>query len=121
MEFIHASGNKSTGMKTLGTVAGSESLMILDVGDTTLSGGSAPGRRVALPLGRFTDTEFNWNYLNNNGRLLVQRSIAWAMGMDNLPPADTVLMVVGNPDNLTSQEIAKQALIRILEFRSDIN
>ena len=116
MEFIHASGNKSTGMKTLGTVAGSESLMILDVGDTTLSGGSAPGRRVALPLGRFTDTEFNWNYLNNNGRLLVQRSIAWAMGMDNLPPADTVLMVVGNPDNLTSQEIAKQALIESWNF-----
>ena len=115
MEFVHASGSMASGMQTLGTVLGAESLMTLEAGATTLNG-AAPGRRVALPLGRFTDTNFNWDYLNNHGRLLVQRSIAWGMGADNPPPVYTLLMVVVDPDNLTAQEAAKKSLIESWGF-----
>ena len=68
-------------MQVLAEIGGAEGLMVLDSGETTLNG-SAPARRVALPLGRVTDSNFNWKYLNNNGRLIVQRALEWARDAD---------------------------------------
>ncbi len=88
---------------------GDGSLTILDDGATSLAGPAA-GKRVTLPLGRDTNSDFNWNYLNANGRLLVQRSIEWAMGGGSLPSIGNLLLVVNNDSSLTTQEIAKRSL-----------
>ena len=66
-----------------------------------------------LPLGR--DGNTNWDYLNSDGLLLVQRAIAWAMGADDTSIAD-VLLVVVDPGNLTAQEAEKQALMESWNF-----
>lgn len=119
MEFITASGSTAAGMQTLGEVSASESLMILDAGATTI-GGPAAGRRVSLPLGRSEASDFNWRYLNNNGRLLVQRALAWASGGGVLPPAGALLFVVNNDGNLTSQEEAKKALFESWNYSVNV-
>ncbi len=81
MELITAAGSKASGMQTLASAVGVESLMLLEAGATGVNG-SAAGRRVNLPLGRAVN--FNWKYLNNNGRLLVQRALQWAI--ESAPP-----------------------------------
>ena len=53
--------------------------MVLDKGAALAGGGTAAGRRVMLPLG--TEAKLNWDYLNGNGRLMVQRALQWGMGV----------------------------------------
>ena len=69
-----------------------------------------------LPLGSSANSKFNWNFLNQNGRLLVQRSIEWAKGSKAPPGAKSVLIVVGNDTSLTDQEITKIVLIESWGF-----
>lgn len=109
MELIVAAGNRAPGMQTLGEAGAGESLMLLDTGAATIAG-PAVGRRVALPLGRASASKFDWRYLNNNGRLLVQRSLAWATGGGVLPSVGALLLVVDDAGNLRTQEAAKKAL-----------
>lgn len=52
-------------------------LAALDQGALNKDGVASADRRVLLPLGR--DANFNWNYLNNNGRLIVQRALQWGI------------------------------------------
>ncbi|MCF6193674.1 MAG: DUF5050 domain-containing protein, partial [Kangiellaceae bacterium] len=68
---------------------------------------TAAGRRVILPIGR--SNKFNWDYLNNNGRLLVQRALEWGANADVLSAGD-LLLVVGNNNSLSSSEASKKAL-----------
>ncbi|MGI9258462.1 MAG: LamG domain-containing protein, partial [Gammaproteobacteria bacterium] len=75
----------------------------------TTSGGTAAGRRVMLPLGR--DDGVSLDHLNANGRLIVQRSLAWGMNADTVASGTNVLLVVVDPGNLNAQEAAKKALI----------
>ena len=81
----------------------------------TTSGGTAAGRRVMLPLGRSTNSNFNWDYLNNNGRLLVQRALQWGTG-NIAAPTVNLLMVVVDPNNLTTQEAAKKTLLESWDY-----
>ena len=80
MEQLTVSGTSSVDLQTLGQAASNGALVVLEAAAALAGGGSAAGRRVMLPLGR--ESGLNWNYLNSNGLLLVQRSIAWAMGAD---------------------------------------
>ncbi len=67
------------GLQPLADVGGNPTLATLEQGAMTTGGTAAAGRRVMLPVGRASG--FNWDYLNNNGRLLVQRAIQWGTGI----------------------------------------
>ena len=110
MEQLTVSGTAAAGLQSLATTGGAGSLVVLAKGAVLTGGGSAAGRRVMLPLGR--DTALNWDRLNNSGRLLVQRALAWGMNADIVAgSAGKLLLVVVNPGSLTAQEQAKKTLI----------
>lgn len=76
-----AIGNtKSPDLVSLAEWGSGTGLATLEAGAVTASGGSTEGRRVMLPLGRQSNS--NLNYVNDNGWLLVQRAIDWAIGLD---------------------------------------
>jgi hypothetical protein len=109
MEQLTVSGPEAPGLQVLADASGAGSLVLLEQG--AAMGGDVPaenaaGRRVMLPLGR----ALNFNYLNANGRLLVQRALQWGTGNTGGPPKNLLLVVV-DPASLTAQEAAKQALI----------
>jgi Tfp pilus assembly protein PilX len=107
MEQLIASSAPTAGQQVLADIGGDASLVALEKGDAMEGSGSAAGRRVMLPLG--TRYRFNWDHLNANGRLLVQRALAWGLGA-NKPPGIPLLMVVVDPASLTTQENAKKVL-----------
>jgi hypothetical protein len=84
MQGMLVTGTPAPGLQTLGNFSGTASLALVDGGGTLQGGGTAPGRRVAIPIG--SNDKFNWDYLNNNGRLIVQRAIQWGMGVDVASP-----------------------------------
>lgn len=84
MEGLTVSGSQAPGLQTLADWGGAGSLVVLDKGMPTTNGPTAAGRRVMLPLGRSSIPNFNWDYLNNNGRLIVQRALQW--GADSPAP-----------------------------------
>ena len=108
MEQLTVSGTAAAGLQTLADTGGAGSLVVLDKGATMTGGGSTAGSRVMLPLGR--EGKFNWNYLNANGRLMVQRALQWGTGNTGESPKNLLLVVV-DPASLTAQEAAKKALI----------
>jgi hypothetical protein len=63
---------------------------------------------VLLPLGR--ETGLNWNYLNNNGRLIVQRAIDWGMGAD-AGSMGNVLLVVANAATPSTRSAGRKTLM----------
>ena len=73
-------GSLSGDLSDLGSWSGTGGLALLEGGASKAGGGTTPGRRVMLPLG--AHGRMNLKYLNNNGRLLVQRAIDWGMGTD---------------------------------------
>ena len=81
MEQLIVSSAPTGGQRVLAKIGGDGSLVALDKGEVMEGGGNAAGRRVMLPLG--TRYRFDWDYLNANGRLIVQRAIDWAMGKDS--------------------------------------
>ncbi|MGB5538984.1 MAG: DNRLRE domain-containing protein, partial [Gammaproteobacteria bacterium] len=108
MEQLTVSGTAAPGLQPLADSGGASSLVVLDKGADMAGGGTAAGSRVMLPLGRVG--KFNWDYLNGNGRLLVQRALQWGTGNIGEPPKNLLLVVV-NPGSLTTQEAAKKTLI----------
>ena len=50
----------------------------LEAGSVSAGGGTAAGRRVMLPFGR--NASIDWTRVNNNGRLILQRALAWGIG-----------------------------------------
>ncbi len=83
MQGLNLAGTPSPELQTLGNWDGQPGLVVIDPGGVLQDGSSTtPASLVQLPLGRESHT--NWNYLNNNGRLLIQRSIEWAK--DNPEP-----------------------------------
>ncbi|MDH3899778.1 MAG: DNRLRE domain-containing protein, partial [Gammaproteobacteria bacterium] len=108
MEGLTVAGTEAPDLHTLADRGAAGSLVVLDEGAMMAGGGSAAGRRVMLPLGR--DSQFNWDYLNGNGRLMVQRALQWGTGNIGGPPKNLLLVVV-DPASLTAQEAAKRALI----------
>ena len=108
MEQLTVSGSEGPGLQTLADTGGAGSLVVLDSGAMGSGGSAVAGPRVMLPLGRWAN--FNWDYLNNSGRLLVQRALQWGMGNIGGSPKNLLLVVV-DPASLTAQEAAKKALI----------
>jgi len=87
MEGLTAAGTLAGDLQTLANWDAQPGLAVLDKGGLLHDGiSSAPGRRVMLPLGRHQTTGFDWNYLDSNGRLLVQRALEWAVQGGQMPP-----------------------------------
>lgn len=81
MDGLSAAGTFAAGLQNLADWGGTPGLALVETGGILSDGSStAPGRRVMLPIGRDSTSNFNWNYLNNNGRLIVQRAIQWGTG-----------------------------------------
>ncbi|MBL3618560.1 MAG: DNRLRE domain-containing protein [gamma proteobacterium endosymbiont of Lamellibrachia anaximandri] len=81
MDGLSAAGTFATDLQNLADWGGAPGLAFVEIGGVLSDGSStAPGRRVMLPIGRDSTSNFNWNYLNNNGRLIVQRAIQWGTG-----------------------------------------
>jgi hypothetical protein len=81
MEGLTVSGTEAGGLQTLADWGSAGALVALETGAALDGGGTAPGRRVMLPIGR-DSSNFNWDYVNNNGRLIVQRALQWGTGND---------------------------------------
>ena len=81
MHSLNLTGGLATEQQTLVKFNGSPALIAIE-SKNILSDGStkASGRRVALPTG---NSNFNWQFTNNNVRLLIQRSLQWAI--DGIP------------------------------------
>ncbi|MCU7935398.1 MAG: DNRLRE domain-containing protein [Candidatus Thiodiazotropha sp. (ex Dulcina madagascariensis)] len=75
MEGLTVSGSEAPEIETLADWVGNGALVTLDMGAALEGGGTAAGRRVMLPIGRTVD----WDQINNNGLLMLQRAIEWAM------------------------------------------
>ncbi|MDH3452961.1 MAG: DNRLRE domain-containing protein, partial [Gammaproteobacteria bacterium] len=113
METATLSGTSSPDVDTLATVSSASALATLNAGGALAGGGSAPARRVVLPFGR--SQTFNWNYVNSNGRLLLQRALQWGTGA-GVGGAGNLLMVVANPGGLTTQEATRRTLIESFDY-----
>jgi hypothetical protein len=108
MEQLVTTGALTADQQPLAEIGGDASLVVLDQGAAMEGSGNAAGRRVILPLG--TRYRFNWDHLNANGRLLVQRSLEWGMSKDKGAAAN-LLLVVADPGSLNARDSSKQALI----------
>lgn len=78
MEGLTATGTLAAGSNVLARWGSAAGLVAVAKGAALAGGGTAADRRVMLPLGR--EGKFNPAYLTNDGRLLVQRALAWARG-----------------------------------------
>ncbi len=76
--LMTAAGTTAPGLQTLADIGGAAGLAVLDKGASLYGGGTAAARRVMLPIG--SKQSSNWNQLDNDGRLLVQRALHWASG-----------------------------------------
>ncbi len=85
MGLLTVGGSLAPDLQTLADIGGIGSLVVIDRGGQTTSGGTAAGPRILLPMGNGSSGNLNWDYLNNNGRLLIQRALQWAA--DYAPPA----------------------------------
>lgn len=107
-------GAEAAGLQTLADSAGAGSLVLLDAGAIAggdIAGLPAAGRRVMLPFAAADD--FRWDYLNSNGRLLLQRALEWAAGLEgsgcgSLTP---LLLVVGSDAPLASSDDGRKTLM----------
>lgn len=83
MEGLAVSGAEAVGLQTLAEWGNAGGLAVVDTGAALggdVNGESAAGRRVMLPLGRASAGKFNWDHLNANGRVIVQRALSWSQG-----------------------------------------
>ncbi len=78
MEVLSYGGTVAAGVEALADIDSLGSLVVADTGASLLGGATAAGRRVLLPLGRSFETNFNWDFLNNNGLIMVQRALEWS-------------------------------------------
>jgi len=102
MEGMLVTGTPAAGLQILGNFSGTPSLALVDQGGVlggSKIGVSAPGRRVAIPIG--SNDKFNWDYLNNNGRLIVQRAIQWGIdGESSISPPKKIYWTDDNGERI---------------------
>ena len=106
MEGLSVAGPQAPGLQILTDWGGAGSLVVLETGATSyiFDEGSvdgtrpAAGRRVMLPLGR--EANLNWNYLNNNGQLIVQRALQWATENNGPVVSDPIILSTASPATL---------------------
>ena len=106
-QLASISGTKSPDANVLATAKGQDALVALESGSISTKGGTVTSRRVLLPVG---DSNVSWGYLTNNGQLVVQRSLVWAMKADGVS-SGKLLLVVGNATTPSTSELARKALI----------
>ena len=83
MEGLQTTGTMATDLQSLGNFNSMTGLAVVETGGLLADGSSiAAGRRVMLPIGR--SGSFSLDYLNNNGRLIVQRALEWGAGNDDV-------------------------------------
>ena len=75
------SGTLALGADELAQIGTAGGLVAIETGAILENGNLASGRRVMVPIG---DANYDW-YLNNNGRLIVQRAIEWGKGSSTVP------------------------------------
>ena len=111
-----AAGTLAPGLQGLANWGSSPGLAVIDNGAALNGGGgNAAGRRVLVPFGQ--DNTHDWSKVNNNGRLIMQRALAWGAGAsDSTGASGQILLVVADPNNLTAQEAAKQTLMESWNF-----
>ena len=107
MELLVIFNGPAPDLQTLADVGGYSSLVTLEAGAALKGGATAASRRVMLPLGR--DSKFNWDYLNGNGRLMVQRALQWGTGNMGAPPVK--LLFVGEDTSPNGEEQLRIDLI----------
>ncbi len=76
MKGARVSGTLAGGLDVLASWGGSGGLVALEAGAARYPSGVSAGRRVTVPVAENTD----WQFLNDRGRLLLQRSLQWATG-----------------------------------------
>ncbi len=106
MEQLVIFNGPAPDLQTLAEVGGYSSLVTLEAGAALKGGATAAGPRAMLPLGRVAN--FNWDYLNHNGRLLVQRALQWGTGNTGVEPN---LLLVTQGSTPTAQEQLRIDLI----------
>ncbi len=114
MEQLVIFNGPAPDLQELAHIGGYASLVALEAGAALKGGATAAGRRAMLPLGRVG--RFNWDYLNNNGRLIVQRTLQWGTGNITGAPLKKVLFVVPDAGSPGSQDTAKQALMESWDY-----
>jgi hypothetical protein len=82
MQGLTLSGTEAPEIETLAVWGGHGSLVTLDNGAALAGGGSAANRRVMLPFG----TSVDWDRINSNGLLIMQRAMEWAMNKGTIEP-----------------------------------
>ncbi len=92
------------------------SLGVLEPGDELAGGGTAAGRRVALPWG---GSGFDIGQLNADGREIMRRAIEWGAGFGATPPG-TVLLVVEDPAALGPAATATRSMIESWGYTVDL-
>ena len=110
MEGATIAGAPAPGLQILGEWGGTGGLVVLNPGDALgggASGQNAAGRRVLLPIG---GTNMDLAYLNGNGRLIVQRALAWGMNAD-AGSSGNLLLVVGNAAGPSSGDLDRKVLM----------
>ena len=103
MEQLIVSGGAAPGAQILADTGGAGSLVVLDTGAIGTGGTPLAGRRVMLPLGR--DANFNWDYLNSNGRLIVQRALQWGTGNTGWGPDRQLLFVAASTTPAAQEQL----------------
>ena len=91
MQGMLVTGTPAPGLQILGNLSGTVSLALVDKGGAlggSKNGENAAGRRLAIPIGSYD--KFNWDFLNNNGRLMVQRAIQWGIDVDVASPSGPI-------------------------------
>lgn len=107
MELLSAGGTEAP--QQLADLGGAGSLIAVDQGAPLAGGGTAAGRRVQVPLGE--DSTVNLTRLNNNGWLILQRSLDWAIGAGVQGSGLEILFVVGDAGNPSPRDIGKKSLM----------
>jgi hypothetical protein len=91
---------------------GKPALMALSQGADLIGGGTAPGRRVQIPMGSGQGaTPVDINGLTNDGRTIIKRAIEWAGGA-GCGVSMKVLLVVGDATTLSSKDAGRKDLMQ---------
>ncbi|MDH3870730.1 MAG: DNRLRE domain-containing protein, partial [Gammaproteobacteria bacterium] len=96
MELQGIFNTPAPGLQSLANYGTSPLLAVLETGADLKGGGTAAGRRVMLPFGR--DANKNWDYINANGLLILQRALQWGTGNTGAapPPPKNLLFVAAS-------------------------
>jgi len=109
MEQLVVFNGPAPDLQTLADVSGYITLATLEKGAALKGGATAPARRVMLPFGR--DANKNWDYINANGLLILQRALQWGTGNTGDAPPPKNLLFVAASTTPTAQEQLRIDLI----------